>query len=138
MKVLVGLSPSGLVMFVFELWGRHISDRNITVQCGLLDRLEHGDAVMADKGFVIEDLLIPFSVRLNIPPFNTKAHQMLLDVVTTQHIAAVCIHVERAIGRIKHYRLLDGVIDNNLCDLLEQLFFIAAMLSNFQPPLVAL
>ena len=65
-----------------------------------------------------------------------KAHQMLPeDVVTTQHIAAVCIHVERAIGRIKHYRLLDGVIDNNLFHLLEQLVFVAAMLSNFQPPL---
>ena len=93
---------------------------------------------MAVKGF-IEDLFIPFSIRLNMLPFNSKAHQMLPeDVVTTSHIAAVRNHVERAIGRMKRYRLLDGVIDNNLLDLLEQLVFVAAMLYNFQPPLVAL
>ena len=35
---------------------------------GLLDKLEEGDSVMADKGFNIRDLLTRKKVALNIPP----------------------------------------------------------------------
>ena len=34
----------------------------------LLDKLEEGDSVMADKGFNIRDLLTRKKVALNIPP----------------------------------------------------------------------
>ena len=53
---------------------------------------------MADKGFTIEDLL-PLGVVLNIPPFLGQAQQMPPeDEVRTQVIAALRIHVERAIS----------------------------------------
>ena len=108
------------------------------IESGLLPLLEHGDSVMADKGFNIQDLLAPHGVRLNIPPFNPKAHQLApQDVVETKTIATVRIHVEKAIKRVKEYRLLSGIIDNNLSDLLEQCVFCAYMLCNFQPALVA-
>ena len=37
---------------------------------GLLDKLEDGDELMADKGFQIKDLLTPVGVCLNIPLFE--------------------------------------------------------------------
>ena len=137
-KSLVGISPDGAFTFVSPLFEGSISDRDIVIESDLLPSLQFGDSVMADKGFNIQDLLAPYGVRLNIPPFNTKAHQMLpKDVITTKTIASVRIHVERAIKRIKEFRLLGGVIDNNLYDLLEQTIFTACMLCNFQPALVA-
>ena len=36
---------------------------------GLLEKLERGDSVMADKDFDIQHLLVSRGVRLNIPPF---------------------------------------------------------------------
>ena len=55
---------------------------------------------MADKGFTIEDLLL-LGVFLNIPPFLGKSAQMPADqVVLTQEIASLRIHVERAINKI--------------------------------------
>ena len=61
---------------------------------------------MADKGFTIQDLLIPRGVRLNIPPFLKANTQMAAnDVFATKNIAQLRIHVERAIGRIKEYRI---------------------------------
>ena len=82
---------------------------------GLLDQLERGNSVMADKGFEIEDLLLPLGVRLNIPPFLDKRRQVLpADVRSSKSIAAVRIHVEMAIGRLKLFTLLEGRIHNTL------------------------
>ena len=46
----------------------NVCDRYITERSGLLDKLEEGDSVMADKGFNIRDLLTRKKVALNIPP----------------------------------------------------------------------
>ena len=37
-----------------------------------LDICEEGDAIMADKGFIISDLCTPRGVSLIIPPFNKQ------------------------------------------------------------------
>ena len=68
MKALVGISPTGYFTFVSKLWTGNVSDRYITEKSGLLDKLEEGDSVMADKGFNIRDLLTRKKVALNIPP----------------------------------------------------------------------
>ena len=69
-KGLVGISPEGVITFVSSLFPGCISDKELTRRSGLLDLLEPGDSVMADRGFDIEDLLLR-GVQLNIPPFFT-------------------------------------------------------------------
>lgn len=68
MKALVGISPTSYFTFVSKLWTGNVSDRHNTEKSGLLDKLEEGDSVMADKGFDIRDLLTRKKVALNIPP----------------------------------------------------------------------
>ena len=136
-KALIGITPSGAICFVSELFGGNISDKALTSQCGLLDLLEEGDAVMADKGFNIMDLLDDKGITLNIPPKLTDSSGQLSenDRVETRRIASVRIHVERAIGRIKTFRILES-IPNTMHNVANQLFFVCAMLTNFQPTLV--
>ena len=77
---------------------------------GILDLpCDDGDGVMADKGFTTDDLL-PLGVALNIPPFLKHYDQMPPeDVAKTQVIAALRIHVERAINKIKNFHIWDQV-----------------------------
>lgn len=68
-KFLVGITPSGVISFVSEGWGGRVSDKQITINSGLLDLLQPNDSVMADKGFTIKEALREKKCYLNIPPF---------------------------------------------------------------------
>ena len=57
--------------------------------------------------------------------------------MATKKIAAVRIHVERAINRMKQYALVRGVFPNSLWDNADQLVFVAGYLTNFEPGLIA-
>ena len=59
---------------------------------------------MADCGFTVQDMLNEKGVSLNIPPFLEGRMQLSEEELQHgRHIASLCIHVERAIGRIKNY-----------------------------------
>ena len=75
-KGLVGIAPNGAVTFISDLYGGHVSDCKIVIASGILDMLEPHDSVMADRGFEIQDLLVPRKVSLNIPPFMRCKDQL--------------------------------------------------------------
>lgn len=78
---------------------------------GLLEKLEPGDEIMANKGFQIQDLLTPLGVQLNVPPFLAGNVQMpASDVIITKKIAHLHVHVERAIGRVKEFHILKDTV----------------------------
>ena len=91
---------------------------------------------MADRGFDIESD-IPDGVSLNIPPFLDGQPQLSADdVATTRKIASVRVHVERAIARIKNYRILQHNIPLTLSDNLEQIWTVCSYLTLFLPPMI--
>ena len=93
-KILVGISPGGVVTFVSELWGGRVSDHLLTEKSGILELLQPGDNVMADRGFDIQDILAPLGVTLNIPPFLDQKPQLSVwEVTETKCIGEVQIHV---------------------------------------------
>ena len=135
LKALIGITPSGAVSFISDLYGGSISDKKIVVKSGFLKLLEPGDSIMADRGFTLDDILPP-GVQLNIPPMMNETGQLTENErMTTRRIASVRIHVERAIERIKNYQILHRM-ENNMHNSANQIFFVCAMLTNFLPPLV--
>ena len=91
---------------------------------------------MADRGFIIADIL-PQGVTLNIPPFKGSPEQLTPEEAEeTAKIASVRIHVERAIGRVKNYHILDGVLPLSLAPVANQIFTVCSLLTNFLPYLV--
>lgn len=133
-KCLVGVTPRGTFSFVSDLWTGSISDRNIVVKSGVLDLIERGDDVMADRGFLIRDLLTLRGATLNIPPFAHGRQMSKAAVTKTRRIAAVRIHVERAIGRLKQFRLVAETIPSQLNPLVGQCVTVAAALCNLDKP----
>ena len=104
------MAPFGGIMFASELYTGSISDKELVVQSGVLDYIEEGNDIMADRGFITDDLLSEKNATLNMPPFkNGKAQLSKSEVVASRQIASLRIHVERAIGRMKHYRILSSV-----------------------------
>lgn len=138
LKGLIGISPGGATTFISKLYTGSISDREIVVRSGLLDLpLEENDSIMADKGFKIQDLL-PLGVSLNIPPFLGSSSQMPAeDVVLTQEIASLHIHVERAINKIKHFHIWDGVVPLHQFTVVNQMWAVCAILCNSQPNIIS-
>lgn len=136
-KFLVGISPSGVITFVSDAWPGKTSDCQLTEECGLLELLEPNDSVMADKGFTIADLLEKRQCFLNIPPFRGTSGQFSTDeVFKTQEIAQLRIHVERSIGRVKNYHILEGTIPLTMVHFITKIFQVCCWLTNLDYPLV--
>ena len=79
---------------------------------------------MANQGFNLRDLATKRNATLNIPPF-AKGKQLSTK---TRRIASLRIHVEKAIQRVKKFRLLQGVILISIAAVANQAVFVCAAL----------
>ena len=106
------------ITFTFEAWGGRTSDKFLTENCGFLDKLIPGDAVMADRGFTIQDSVLFQQSQLVIPAFTKGKKQIEpTDVEKTREIANVRIHVERVIGLLRRkYTILGGSLPIDFLD----------------------
>lgn len=136
LEVASGGNPKWSGDFLSNLWGGRVSDKQITRESGVLDLLQAGDNVMVDRGFDISGI-VPAGVTVNMPPFLAGRDQMTAaETEETMNIASFRIHVERAIGRIKTYHVLDGTLPNTLSPYATQIATICGFLTNFLPPLL--
>ena len=87
---------------------------------------------MVDGGFVIYDELKELGVVLNIPCFLAGRDQLTAaEVKESQSIASVRIHVERAIQRVKKFRVLRNEIPLSFYGSVNQIWTACYMLCNF-------
>ena len=124
----MGISPSGAVTFLSQLWGGNASDKHVVRESGLLNLLEAGDSIMQikDKG-----------VTLNMPPKrDSNRHLTRKEVEQTRQIAAVRIHVESKMEQIKNFRILQGTIPATEWNNANNIVLICSALTNLEPPLV--
>ncbi len=131
-KLLVGIMPTGTITFLSKLYSGSISDVSIVEKSGLLDKLEKFDDVMADRGFNIRHLLLSRYCTLNIPAFSHGKSLSLGSLRKSRKIASVRIHVERAIRRMKTFKIVTGIIPLKLRFYLNQILVIIAFLCNLQ------
>ena len=58
MKGIVAVAPCSAIVYVSPMYPGGVSDKEAIAHCGVLKELScPGDNIMADKGFLIDDLL---------------------------------------------------------------------------------
>ena len=142
LKCLVGISPSGAISYVSKPAGGNTSDKKLVKMSQIVELFEPGDICMADRGFNIQELFLHRQVRLVIPPFmrTTKSTAQFTESedTRTKTVANARIHVERAIGRLKEFSILQGPIPLTMIDLMESALVVCSAIANLQPILVPL
>ncbi|CAN7975661.1 unnamed protein product, partial [Ixodes persulcatus] len=135
-KGLVGISPDGTVTFLSQLFLGSMSGKECVRQSEFLALpFDENDSAMADKGFLISELLAEINVRLNIPPFLGQGTFTESQVKETEKIASLRIHVERRIQRIKSFHIFDRAIPLSLGPVASEMWTICTILTNFESPL---
>ncbi|XP_067681957.1 uncharacterized protein [Haliotis asinina] len=136
-KVLVGIAPYGAVTFVSRAFGGRVSDKVITQRSGFLQLLEHGDLVLADRGFLISDDLAACGAQLAIPSFTRGKSQLSpKEIEMGRRLSRVRIHVERAIERVKNFKILSTTMKINLVPKFDSIMTVCSALSNLHPSLL--
>ena len=136
-KGLVAIAPHGAIVFASGLYGGRTSDKAILKDCGLLPKLEEGDALMADRGFDVADIL-PRGTHLFMPSFMDQRPQLPKHEETqSRGIASARVHVERIIRRVKCFRILSEVFPLKMKSSLDMIWQVCVRLANFGPPPIA-
>ncbi|XP_023217989.1 uncharacterized protein LOC111620308 [Centruroides sculpturatus] len=136
-KVLIGVSPAGLITFVSKAFGGRASDKAIIEQSGVLNKQEpFVDAVMVDKGFHIDEACAERNIHL-IRPFLQRQTQFTHEqALETSQIASAWVHVERAIQRLKNFQILSTKLSWTMLGLIDSILCITTGIVNLSSPIL--
>ena len=140
LKVLVGITPGGGFNFISKTYHGSTSDKEITLRSDILNPMmwEKEDALMADRGFTIQEYTDVLKIELIIPAFLHGRDQLSgSEIIRTQQIANERIHVERMIQRLKCFHIFDIVLPLTMVGSINQMTTVCALLCNFQDPIIA-
>ncbi|XP_071060237.1 uncharacterized protein [Pseudochaenichthys georgianus] len=129
-KLLLGVAPNAVITYCSKLYPGSTSDKEIVRDSGVLQHFKPGDLILADKGFLIQNIL-PEGVTVNIPPFLCHGQLTHSEAQATKLIAQNRIHVERANARLKEFRILK-FIPSHLRHFADKLVQVCCALVNFQ------
>ena len=137
LKSLIGITPNGVVSFVSEFYSGSISDPDIVEKSGFVNHVQHGDCIMADKGFTIRDQLAAVGARLVMPNYlSSKGKFSRRETEHNKKVASLRIHVERYMERLKNWHLFDRMIPITTAPIASDAWIVIACLSNFWPPMI--
>ena len=101
-KYLIGITPQGSVSFISNEWGGRASDKHITKNCGLLNKIIPGDTILANHDFDIKESIGMYCATVQMPTFTRGKKQLTgVEVEQTRSIANVRIYVEQVIDNIR-------------------------------------
>ncbi|XP_050516417.1 uncharacterized protein LOC126891279 [Diabrotica virgifera virgifera] len=138
-KFMTGISPGGLITYVSEPYGGRASDKAIFEQSNIILKLDSSkDAVVVDKGFLIDDICNQFKIELIRPPFLKNNKQFSTDeALLNAKIAAARVHIERVNQRIKIFKILGCKLQWSLVKNIKDIFTLACAITNLSSSILA-
>jgi len=137
LKFLLAIAPSGEITFVSKMYGGRATDTEVTVSSGFLPLVEEGDIIMSDKGFPsIETNVNKAGGIFVMPPFKSGNIQFSsIQNKNCFECASVRIHVERAIGCLKNFEVMNFV-PTTLRKSMDKILVILAFVVNCSKELI--
>nr|XP_037283554.1 uncharacterized protein LOC119176397 isoform X1 [Rhipicephalus microplus] len=134
-KLLVGVSPAGLITFVSCGFGGRTSDRTCVEKSGVLEKLDSfEDDVMVDKGFNLGSLCENLGLGVVQPPFLCGQLQFTAkDSEKTLKIARARVHVVRALQRMKVFKVLKEPVPWEVVGALDEILVIGGIVNLSSP-----
>lgn len=134
-KFLIGATPDGLIIFISKGFSGRITDTEIIKRSGFLDFIKQNMEIMADRGFkdVAGDVISKGGILIKPPSTKAGTIYTAEEAAMCKVVAAVRIHIERAIGRVRHFAFLKphhSLLDSKRVYLLEYSVVIASAICN--------
>lgn len=138
-KFMTGVSPAGLITFVSDAYGGRASDKIIFEESNLINKLcPNKDAIMVDKGFLIDDICAMYKIKLIRPPFLKNKKQLSAEeAVMNQQIASARVHIERSNQRLKLFKICNGKLQWSLVPKIDEIFTIVCGITNLSAPILS-
>ena len=138
LKFLTGVTPAGLISYVSPCFGGRASDKTMFLQSGLLNKMIGGtDAVMVDKGFLIDAECASYNIQLIRPPFLQGDKPFSReDSIFNREVAAARVHIERVNQRIKIFKIPKSRFPRALRSYVSQIFNIVCAMVNLSSPIL--
>jgi hypothetical protein len=124
-------------VFVSEVYPGSKSDEDIVKDSGILSLAQVGDKWLADKGFMVQHILDVYGVIVDTPEklSNKKQFTEEQDIHNRKN-SQVRVHVERAIRRVKVFRIFKENIPIRYVHQISKMWKVCCWLTAFLPPLV--
>ena len=107
-KALIGIVPHGMGILFSEVYPGSISDSEITERTNAIDYVKENHEIMSDRGFSIQDSCSSKGITLNRPKQKENPQFYETEVQRNFDIASTRIHVERFIGRVRDWKILNN------------------------------
>lgn len=136
-KGLIALSPLLLPVFVSDIFPGSKSDEQIVKDSGILSPAQVGDRWLADKGFMVQHILDGYGVIVETPEKLSKKKQFTEEQdMHNRKNSQVRVHVERAIRRVKVFRIFKENLPIRYVHQISKLWKVCCWLTAFLPSLV--
>jgi len=136
-KFMTGITPGGILSFITPAYGGRTSDKFIFEDSKLIDKLENEDAIMCDKGFLIDNICAQRHIKLYRPPFLKGNKQLSKEEsLMNVDIASARVHIERVNQRIKVFNVFQKY-PSSLLSRLDASFTIICAIVNLSHPILA-
>ena len=137
-KGLIAISPLLLPVFVSEIFPGSKSDEDILRDSGILSLPQEGDRWLADKGYIVQHILDNYGVIVETPEKLSGKEQFTPEQdIHNRKNSQVRVQVERAIRRVKVFRILKGNLPIRYVHHISKLWKVCGWLTAFLPPLVS-
>jgi len=138
-KILIGTTPGGAICFVGEVYPGRMSDVEVVRADELVEKMKEaglshsGCQVMADRGFnSVSPTLIKEGIHYVAPPWKRRDEVQFTaaDMEATREVANLRIHIERAIGAMKKWKIVEHRFHHKQYDHITMCFRVVAALVN--------